>query len=69
MVKLYVRQFGLPSAEYDVKSVEEVEEDIAYKFIGYKLQNSLFLGNVQDGQGRTVGYKMLFIFVLDAKAK
>lgn len=62
-VKLYVRQFGIQSTTYDVKSVDEVEEDIAYKFIGYELQTSHYLGEVRDGQNGVVGYKVLFVFV------
>lgn len=66
-VKPYMRQIGIPNGEVGVISAAEFEEEIEYKFTakGYEVHSTHYLGDVRDGSGNTLGYKVLMIFVKD----
>lgn len=64
-VKVYVRQVGLQNKELDIVSAEDLSLEIEYKYtsVGYVLQSSSWLGEVKNGNGDTLGYKVGFVFV------
>lgn len=62
-VKVAVRQIGIPNAGADIFSPEQVEQDFAYKYSDYVLQNTHYLGEVKDSHNVVLGYKVMFVFV------
>lgn len=70
-IKMLVRQVGVPNAEMDIISADDLNEYIAYQLTsqGYRLHSTHYLGEVKDNSSVTVGYKVMLWFVKDDEVK
>jgi hypothetical protein len=62
-VKMFMRQVGTPNGAMGVVSVQEVEEELEYKYLsqGFEVFETHYLGEVRDENGNALGYKMMFV--------
>ncbi len=70
-IKLVMRQVGKTNPELDIVSASEATDFIEYQYgsQGYVLSASHYLGEVKDGQGLVLGYKMMFVLTKDEEPK
>ena len=64
-VKYFLGTIGTPNPEQGVKSAEQVESDLGFKYLsdGWEVQSSHYLGAIRDQTGNDIGYRILHVLV------
>ena len=70
-VKYFLGTFGIENVNFGVKSAEQVEADLGFKYLsdGWAVESSHYLGAVRDQVGNDIGYKILHVLVKEEEAK
>ncbi len=75
-VKYFLGTIGAENPGYGVKSAEQVEADLGFKYLsdGWTVESSHYLGAIRDDVGNDIGYKIFHVLVkneeiAEAKAK
>ena len=75
-VKYYLGTIGAVNPEQGIRSAEQVEADLGFKYLsdGWRIESSHYLGAIRDTTGNDIGYRIFHVLVqeevvAEAKAK
>ncbi len=64
-VKYFLGTVGSENPSLGVKSAEQVEADLGFKYLsdGWMVESSHYLGAIRDDVGNDIGYKIFHVLV------